>query len=907
MRSNDPESGSGFAAYKEGLTRKQFLKRGFGTVGFLALYSNGFGSIARHIKLPEYGFGDEISELIKKMTLSEKVSQLQYDAPAIPRLGIPEYNWWNECLHGVARAGLATVFPQAIGLAATWNAPLLHRVTNAISDEARAKHHAFVDRGLRQIYMGLTFWSPNINIVRDPRWGRGQETYGEDPYLTGTMAEAFIKGLQGDDPKYYKVVATAKHFAVYNGPEPMRHKIDVEVSDRDLWETYLPAFEMSVTDAKVASVMCAYNSLRGMPCCGNNPLLESILRDKWDFKGYVVSDCGAIGDFYQKGHHQVVSTPEKAAALALSNGTDLNCGATFPHLVKATKEGIVNEKDIDRSLTRLLEARFRLGMLGKSKDDPYANIPYSVVDSQAHKDLAHQMARESIVLLKNEPAGSSQKPLLPLSKNIGSVAVIGPNANNYWTMLGNYHGTPSSLSTPLDGIKDTVSTQTNIHFSVGCELADGIPQLHPVESEYLIPSHGKGNGLYAEYFDNKDFKGKPSITRVDPSVDFIWLDNTPVSGKMAAEFSVRWTGKIKAPATGTYVMDLLAMRSMNGYKLYVDGKLLKKKGVYGKERGHESVNVPMQAGKTYDVRIEYFNMGPDPQIHFIWHMPGKDLLVEAKDAVRKSDVAVLCMGLNSQIEGEEMKIEVDGFNGGDRTKLILPQTQINLIKEIAGMGKPVVLVLMSGGAVSIGPVREKIPAMLEAWYGGQAGGKALAEVLFGDYNPAGRLPVTFYESVDDLPEFTNYSMNNRTYKYFKGELFYPFGYGLSYTRFTYSDLKVPHSINKGIPMEVTVGVTNAGERDGDEVVQLYVSHPGAKMHNPTRSLQGFRRIHIKAGETQQVTFHLTPKQLAIINEQGNPVQPDGMVRISVGGKQPGFSGRTDAKTTSVIEKEVNVS
>ncbi len=761
--------------------------------------------------------------------------------------------------------------------------------------------------GLRQIYMGLTFWSPNINIVRDPRWGRGQETYGEDPYLTGTMAKSFIKGLQGDNPDYYKVVATAKHFAVYNGPEPMRHKIDVEVNDHDLWETYLPAFEMSVKEAEVASVMCAYNSLRGMPCCGNNPLLESILRDKWNFKGYVVSDCGAIGDFYQKGHHQVVSTPEKAAALALSNGTDLNCGSTFPHLVKATKDGIVNEKDIDRSLTRLLEARYRLGMLGNSKDDPYSNIPYSVVDSKNHRDLALQMARESIVLLKNEPSGSSQKPLLPLNKKISSVAVIGPNANNYWTMLGNYHGTPGSVSTPLDGIKNMVSGQTKVHFSVGCEIASGIPQLHPVENEYLFPSHGEGNGLYAEYFDNKDFKGKPSFTRVDHNVNFVWLDHTPVSGKMAAEFSVRWSGKIKAPATGTYVMDLLAMRSMNEYRLYINGKLLKKKGVYGKERGHESVNVPMKAGKTYEVKIEYSNMGPDPQIHFNWHIPGKNLLAEAKEAARKSDVAILCMGLNSQIEGEEMKIEVDGFNGGDRTKLILPETQINLIKEIAGIGKPVVLVLMSGGAVSIGPVHDKIPSVLEAWYGGQSGGQALAEVLFGDYNPAGRLPVTFYESVNDLPEFTDYSMNNRTYKYYNGEPFYPFGYGLSYTRFTYSDFQVPPAIEKGKMLEVKVNVTNTGDRDGDEVVQLYVSHSGTNMPQTSTIAPGLQTNSFKNRRTQQVTFHLTAKQLAIIDNQGIPVQPDGTIKISAGGKQPGFTGRTDAKTTSVIEKVIKVS
>ncbi|HKK46211.1 MAG TPA: glycoside hydrolase family 3 C-terminal domain-containing protein [Balneolaceae bacterium] len=886
------------------LSRRQFLSSSFGAFSLLTLSVNGLNFFTNSSpKGPD--FKGRIDALINKMTLEEKVSQLRYDAPAIQRLDIPEYTWWNECLHGVARAGYATVFPQAIGMAAAWDAPLLQKVADAISDEARAKHHAAIRHNKRDIYTGLTFWSPNINIVRDPRWGRGQETYGEDPYLTGQLAKAFIQGLQGDHPEYYKVVATAKHFAVYNGPEPLRHQINIDVSDHDLWETYLPAFKTSVEEAKVASVMCAYNSLRGMPCCGNNPLLESILREDWGFDGYVVSDCGAIEDFYNEQDHHVVSTPEEAAAKAIDNGTDLNCGETFPHLKKAVEQGLISEDQIDQSLRRLLEARFRLGMFDDPSEVPYANIPYSVVDSPEHRHLALQLARESIVLLKNDSIDNDH-PVLPLNKDLKDIAVIGPNADYYWAMLGNYHGTPGFVSTPLNGIQETVSSQTNVHYALGSNVAEGIPRLVPIDSDYLLPAKGSGSGLYAEYFDNENFSGNPSVTRIDNEIDFVWLDDTPVSGKMYDPFSTRWTGKIKAPVSGTYVLDFLAMRSLNGYRLYFDGKLIKSKGKFGKERGNETTRVDMEAGQTYDIKIEYYNIGPDPQAHLIWHTPGQDLLGEAKEAVQKSEVAVLCMGLNSQIEGEEMNLEVEGFKGGDRTKIKLPDTQIQLIEEISQMGKPIVLVLMSGSAVSVGPVSRQIPTVLQAWYGGQAGGKALAEVLFGDYNPAGRLPETFYESVDDLPSFTDYSMENRTYKYFQGKPFYPFGHGLSYTKFSYSDLNVPDSINRKKAMDINVKLTNAGDRTGDEVVQVYVTHPESKMQKPARSLQGFKRISLKAGETKQVHFRLEPNQLALVDDTGSLVQPKEKLRIAVGGKQPGFTGNIDAQTTEVIEREVQV-
>lgn len=880
------------------LSRREFLTAGLGAAGFMALSVSGIKAFANYTA-PDPKYTDRAKALVDKMTLEEKISQMRYDAPAIPRLDIPKYNWWNECLHGVARAGYATVFPQAIGMAATWNAPLMHEVATAISDEARAKHHKFVELGRRDIYMGLTFWSPNINIVRDPRWGRGQETYGEDPHLTGQIANAFIKGLQGDDPDFYKVIATSKHFAVYNGPEPLRHQIDVEVSDKDLWETYLPAFETTVKDAKVASIMCAYNSLRGMPCCGNNPLLDDILRNQWDFDGYVVSDCWAVADFYEEQDHNVVDSPEEAAAMAVNNGTDLNCGNTYPHLKKAVEQGMISEEQLDISLTRLFEARFRLGMFDDPSKVSYTNIPYSVVDSEEHRQLARRMARESIVLLKNDSADTADEPLLPLPKDLKSLAVIGPNIDNYWTMVGNYNGTPGVMSTPLDGIMSKVGADTQVHHAAGCPMAEGVPRLVNIESEYLVPSQGNGPGLYGEYYDNAEFEGDPALERVDQDVNFVWRDDTPITGKLADHFSVRWTGKLKAPVSGTYT---LGFRGYNGYRLYLDGELIKGRDEH--DSLQKSAEVELEAGQTYDLKVEYFNKGPNPIAELKWEIPNQDLLSEAKAAARKSEAVVLCLGLNADIEGEEMDIDIKGFKGGDKTLLSLPDTQVELMKEIYNLGKPVVLVLMSGSAVSIPWAQDNIPAILQAWYGGQAGGNALADVLFGDYNPAGRLPVTFYKSVDDLPEFTDYSMENRTYRYFEGEPLYPFGYGLSYSRFEYSDFAVPASPSASSPLEVAVNVTNHGDRDGDEVVQLYISHLDVEGQNPIRSLAGFKRLNLKAGQTQKVTFNLGVDDIKRVDEDGNKVSPKGRVKLAIGGKQPGFKGAADASTTDVMEKTI---
>jgi beta-glucosidase len=665
---------------------------------------------------------ERVRDLIGRMTLAEKVSQMMNKAPAIPRLGIPEYDWWNECLHGVGRAGIATVFPQAIGLAATWDTELMSRIATAISDEARAKHHEFVRQGVRARYTGLTFWSPNINIFRDPRWGRGQETYGEDPYLTARLGVAFVRGLQGDDPKYLKVVATPKHYAVHSGPEADRHHFDAVVDQRDLYETYLPAFAACVQEGGAVSVMGAYNRTNSEPCCASPTLLQRILREKWDFPGYVVSDCGAIGDIYR--HHRVAPTPEAAAAMAVKAGCDLECGDIYRFLPQAVEKGLLSEEDIDRALTRLFTARFRLGMFDPPEQVPYAQIPYEVNDCPAHRELALQAARESIVLLKNDN-------LLPLRRDLRTIAVIGPNADNLDVLLGNYNGTPSSYTTPLAGIQ-----------------------------RYL------------------------------PAVNVLYTAGCTVNGQSTEGFA------------------------------------------------------------------------------------------SAVEIARKADVAIMVMGLSPRIEGEE------GDSQGDRHCIELPGVQQELIEAVYATGTPVVLVLLCGSAIAIPWAQEHLPAILVAWYPGEEGGTALAEVLFGDVNPSGRLPVTFYAATEDLPPFSDYRMAGRTYRYFQGTPLYPFGFGLSYTTFAYSNLTMPDELAVGKPLTVSATVTNTGDRAGDEVVQLYVSDLDATVPVPIRQLQGIRRVHLAPGESVQVSFTLSPSQFSLIDADGRRVVEPGQFLISVGGGQP---------------------
>jgi beta-glucosidase len=710
---------------------------------------------------PDLPIEERVNDLVSRMTLEEKCGQMLHEAPAIERLGVPAYNWWNECLHGVARAGIATVFPQAIGLAAMWNDEFLFRIATVISTEARAKHHEFLREGDRNYYAGLTFWSPNINIFRDPRWGRGQETYGECPFLTSRLGVAFCKGLQGDDPKYLKLVATAKHYAVHSGPEAERHAFNAKVSLKDLRETYLPAFHACVTEARACSVMGAYNRTNGEVCCGSRTLLHKVLREEWGFDGYVVSDCWAIRDFHES--HKVTANAVESVALAVRNGCDLNCGCAYQKLTDAVAAGLLAEPDIDRAVRRLMTARMRLGMFDPPERVAYARIPYEANDCAEHRAMALEAARQSIVLLKNDG-------VLPLSKEIGSIAVIGPNADNRDVLKGNYHGTPSRAVTPLEGIRAAVSRRTRVVYAEGCQL------------------------------------------------------------------------------TG--------------------------------ER--------------------------------IAHCAPSGRISEAVSLARRADAVVLVLGLSSQIEGEQGDAS-NSDAAGDKLTLNLPGLQQRLLEAVHAVGKPVVLCIMSGSALAPVWADEHVPAILQAWYPGQEGGTALAEILFGDVSPAGRLPVTFPRSLDQVPDFRDYAMKNRTYRYIESEPLYPFGFGLSYTRFEYGPLKVSRprlEANEVASVEVTV--TNAGPRAGHEVVQLYVTDLEASVKVPNCDLRGFRRIHLRPGESRTVSFILTPKALSLINEQGRRVLEPGRFRLSVGGSQPdrrseALMGRATAKAEiEVVGKAIEL-
>ncbi len=682
-----------------------------------------------------------VDDLISRLSLDEKLTQLINDAEGIERLNIPKYNWWSECLHGVGFAGKATVFPQAIGLAATWNIKLMSKVVNAISDEARAKHHKSFRKNKSKWFRGLTFWSPNINIFRDPRWGRGQETYGEDPYLTSRMGVTFCKGLQGDHTKYLKLVATPKHYAVHSGLESERHRFNAVVGKKDLWETYLPAFKACIQEAKAFSIMGAYNRTNGEACCASNTLLEEILRKKWDFKGYVVSDCGAIADIFR--HHKMVETGGEAAAMAINAGCDLFCRSIDPSVKKgkrwqwikeAVEKGLLTEETVDKSVKRLFTARFLLGMFDPPEMVPYAQIPFEVNDCEEHRALATQAARESIVLLKNEG------DFLPLDKNIKSIAVIGPSADGLDVLVGNYHGDPSEYTTFLQGIKNKLGANSDVYYAKGCDLLD----------------------------------------------------------KITDGFS------------------------------------------------------------------------------------------EAIEIVKKTDVVIVVLGISAQFESEEGAGQRSEAKG-DRIDLNLPKVQEELLKEIHATGKPIILVLTSGSALSVNFAKENIPVILEVWYPGEEGGTALADIIFGDYNPAGRLPVTFYKSIDQVPDFRNYNMEGRTYRYFKGEPLYSFGYGLSFTKFKYSNLKIPNKTKTDKATTLSVDVENIGKYLGDEVIQVYLSKRAISSNAPIRELQGFERITLQVGEKKTVSFTLTPKNLSLFDKNGNQIVKPGKISISIGGCQPGFS------------------
>ena len=831
-------------------------------------------------KNPNLPIEVRVNDLVSRMTLEEKVLQMQNGAPAIDRLGVPQYDWWNEALHGVARAGYATVFPQAIGLAATWDTELMYQVADVISTEARAKHHESARNNQRNRYQGLTFWSPNINIFRDPRWGRGQETYGEDPYLTARMGVQFVKGLQGNDPRYFKVIATPKHYAVHSGPEPERHGFDAKAYERDLRETYLPAFRDLIIEGKAYSIMCAYNRLNTAPACASKQLFD-ILRREWGFNGYVVSDCGAVWDMYHG--HQFVKTEAEAAALAVRAGTDLTCGTEYKALIEAVKEGMSTEAEIDTSLKRLMTARFRLGMFDPPAMVPYSRIPFSENDSAEHHQLALRTARESIVLLKNDGR------VLPLKKDLKSVAVIGPNADAPDVLWGNYYGRPSRLVTPLQGIKSTVSPNTKVVYALGSTLA-GEPVVTVPRSALTL--NGTDPGVKAEYFNNTELRGPAATVRTDQQIDFNWGRYQPTPQLSENSFSVRWTGKLKPTESGNYTLGFTAD---DGARLYLDGQLI----VDAWEKNPTKTvtkEIALEAGHSYDLRMEYFQNNREAVAKLVWSYPRlpERMIEEAVNAAKEAEASVLVLGISAGLEGEEMPVKVEGFRGGDRTDISLPKPQEELLKAVVATRKPVVVVLLTGSALAVNWANDHIPSILTAWYPGGEGGTAIADVLFGNYNPAGRLPVTFYKSVDQLPPFDDYSMQGRTYRYFKGEPLYPFGFGLSYTKFDYSNVRFSaKSVKAGEPISVSVDVTNIGAREGDEVVQLYLTDVAASVPVPIRTLVGFDRISLQPRQKRTVTFKITPRQMSLINGRDKRVIEPGEFAISIGGGQPGFN-RADA-------------
>jgi beta-glucosidase len=818
---------------------------------------------------PSLPLEGRLNDLVSRMTLEEKVSEMQDVAAAVPRLGIPAYNWWNEGLHGVARSGNATVFPQAIGLAATWDTDLIHRVADVISTEARAKYNDAIQHGNTGRYFGLTFWSPNINIFRDPRWGRGQETYGEDPYLTSRIGVAFVTGLQGDDPNYLKTVSTSKHFAVHSGPEVLRHRFDVPVSPHDLADTYTPAFRATIMEGKADSVMCAYNSVRGEPACANHLLFDT-LRNKWGFKGYVVSDCWAISDLHQG--HGFVLTLEQAAALAVKAGTDLSCGPEFAALPFAVRNRLLSHDDIDRAVKRLFEARFRLGMFDPPDRVPWSKLTIADNDTPAHRQVALEAAHKSMVLLKND------RNTLPLKSSVKTLAVIGPNGDSLNVLLGNYNGNPSSYTTILDGIRKRFRN-AKILTALGSPVTETSSVVLPREHLRTGGTNSQP-GLNAEYFANTDLAGPPALKRVDASVDFEWNNVSPGPGVPPGNYSVRWTGELIPPVDGDY---RLGGSADGGYRIYLDGKKFVDDSAPHGTRTMTTL-VHLQAGHPYAIRMEYFHTWWEATARLLWLPP--NLSAEAVNAARKADVVIAVVGITAQFEGEESDSSDPGFFGGDRLDLNLPKPQQELLESVAATGKPLIVVLTSGSALSVNWAQEHAAAILEAWYPGEEGGTAVADVLSGEYNPAGRLPVTFYQSVVQLPPFGNYSMAGRTYRYFTEPPLYPFGYGLSFSSFNYSDPKVsqPEVAADGA-VKVSVRVTNSSSVPGDEVVQLYLAHPGVE-GAPIRALAGFRRIHLAAAASETVDFTLRDRDLSIVDESGIRRIVPGAVDVWIGGGQP---------------------
>jgi beta-glucosidase len=850
-------------------------------------------------KLPA---AERAHDLVGRMTLDEKAAQLEDWATAIPRLGIPDYQTWNESLHGVARAGYATVFPQAIGMAATWDPTMVHSMGDVISTEARAKYNQAQREGNHRIFYGLTFWSPNINIFRDPRWGRGQETYGEDPFLTGRLGIAFIGGVQGSDLDHLRAVATSKHFAVHSGPEQLRHGFNVDPNARDLEETYLPAFRATVTEGHVQSVMCAYNSIDAWPACTNKMLLKEHLRDAWGFKGFVVSDCGAIVDVNQ-GHKK---TPDitHSAALALQAGTDLSCSIWTPGfntLGEAVRKGLVSEDLVTQAAERLYTARFKLGLFdpqGSSLD----RIPFATAASNANRMISRKAAEESIVLLKNNGA-------LPLKSAPGHIAVIGPTADQLTSILGNYVGTPLHPVTPLEGIMNQFKSSP-ILYAQGSTLAEGVGVPVP------RTAFGLNKGLKTEFFATADWTGRPVATETEPAVQTDWESAKPVPEMDTNNYSVRWSGTLAAPAAGHYVFtvesgDSFPYSPAESYRFVLDGKVI---GEGSLRQGQDlstmgnfhaapgasptappimkfpkaaTVAVDFTDTNEHEFRFEYSHAADQSGggVTLKWVAPAQAQIDEAVARANEASVVVAFVGLSPQLEGEEMRIKIPGFEGGDRTSLDLPAPQQKLLEALAATGKPLIVVLQSGSAVALNWANEHAAAVLEAWYPGVEGGAAIARTLAGLNNPAGRLPVTFYASLDGLPAFTDYGIKGRTYRYFTGKPLWGFGYGLSYSTFKYGPVKLSAAtVEAGEPITATVAVTNTGTMTGDEVVEAFLKTP--QEGGPLHSLVGFDRVTIGPGATKEVSIKIAPRSLSSVDDQGNRSILAGKYTLTLGGAQP---------------------
>ncbi len=841
---------------------------------------------------PALPIEQRVNDLIQRMTLEEKATQLVNQARSVPRLGVPAYDWWSESLHGVAVNG-TTEFPEPVGLGATFDPETIHQMAIAISIEARIKHVQAVRAGHSNIFEGLDFWAPNINIFRDPRWGRGQETYGEDPFLTGRMGVAFVTGMQGDDPKYYRVISTPKHYAVHSGPEPTRHFADVDVSKHDEIDTYLPAFRAAVTEGKAGSVMCSYNSINGQPGCANEFLLQDQLRTKWGFQGYVVSDCGAVTDIFNG--HRYRPSQAQASGISLRRGMDNECADFFAKVnddhdykpyIDAVKQGYLTESEIDTTLRRLFTARMKLGMFDPPEMVPYSKIDEKELDSAEHRALARKLANESMVLLKNDG-------VLPLKTGALKIAVVGPLADQTRVLLGNYNGIPNHTVSVLEGLKAEFPT-AQVTYVAGTQFLRSEGVLVP--ASLLTTPDGKP-GLKEDFATGDVMGGKPTplASRVAAKADYSG-ESLPKETEGKKPLLVSWSGFLTPMETGDYNLGVLAdgfaMLSADGKQLALEYQTTGPEAKMGR--------VHLEKGKKVEIKVQYsamaFSAGasPKPKLQLIWSPVDMKPSPAAIAAAKSADVVVAVVGITSQLEGEEMPVSEEGFQGGDRTSLDLPRPEQDLLEAVSATGKPLVVVLMNGSALGVNWADQHANAIIDAWYSGEEGGAAVAETLSGKNNPAGRLPVTFYKDVSQLPHFEDYSMQGRTYRYFTGAPLYPFGYGLSYTKFAYSNLSVPTTpVAAGDPVKAQVTVTNTGSLAGDDVVQLYLNFPDVK-GAPLKALRGFKRVHLAAGESQTVSFELKDRDLSMVTEDGDPIIAAGAYTVSVGGGQP----KTTASTLS---------